>query len=209
MLPDRRSLRIGSETTQADVEAVPDVGVRTGLRRPQPTARPLGASALPLVLARSLGTRSLRVSALRFQRGSCRPRKPASRVFAGISGRLASSSGAMARVTRPHSCPTTCWKCGSETKRERQAESAQATQKWGCLALAIAERPATPDPRIRTIVRSLIQEATSAVRPKMIAGRAWRPTWPSIDPRTQRCRSHVHGQGRRWGRARRKRQGEH
>ena len=179
------------------------------MRRPQPTARPLGASALPLVLARSLGTRSLRVSALRFQRGSCRPRKPASRVFAGISGRLASSSGAMARVTRPHSCPTTCWRCGSETKRERQAESAQATQKWGCLALAIAERPATPDPRIRTIVRSLIQEATSAVRPKVIAGRAWRPTWPSIDPRTQRCRSHVHGRGRRWGRARRKRQGEH
>src|ERR1700722_422320 len=35
------------------------------------------------------------------------------------------------------------------------------------------------------------------------------PTWPSIDPRTQRCRSHVHDRGRRWGRARRKRQGEH
>jgi hypothetical protein len=49
--------------------------------------------------------------------------------------------------------------------------------------MAIAEHPATPDPRIRTIVRSLIQEATSAVRPKMIAGRAWRPTWPSIDRR--------------------------
>ena len=31
MLPDRRSLRIGSETTH--VEAVPDVGGRTGLRR--------------------------------------------------------------------------------------------------------------------------------------------------------------------------------
>jgi hypothetical protein len=73
------------------------------------------------------------LSALRFQRGSCRPRKPASRVFAGISGRLASSSGAMARVTRPHSCPTTCWRCGSETKRERHAESAQATQTWGVL----------------------------------------------------------------------------
>jgi hypothetical protein len=29
----------------------------------------------------------------------------------------------------------------------------------------------------------------------MIAGRAWRPTWPSIDPRTQRCRSHVHARG--------------
>jgi hypothetical protein len=100
-----------------------------------------------------------------------------------ISGRLASSSGARARVTRPHSCATTCWRCGSETKRERQAERAQATQKWGSLAMAIAEHPATPDPRIRTIVRSLIQEATSAVRPKMIAGRAWRPTWPSIDRR--------------------------
>ena len=179
------------------------------MRRPQLTARPLGASALPLVLARSLGTRSLRVSALRFQRGSCRPRKPASRVFAGISGRLASSSGAMARATRPHSCPTTCWGCGSETKRERPGRERPGDAKVGCLALAIAERPATLDPRIRTIVRSLIQEATSAVRPKMIAGRAWRPTWPSIDPRTQRCRSHVHGRGRRWGRARRKRQGEH
>jgi hypothetical protein len=30
-IPDRRSLRIGSETTQADVEAVPDVGGRTGI----------------------------------------------------------------------------------------------------------------------------------------------------------------------------------
>jgi hypothetical protein len=51
----------------------------------------------------------------------------------GISGRLASSSGAMARATRPHSCPTTCWRCGSETKRERQVRSAQATQTWGVL----------------------------------------------------------------------------
>ena len=48
MLPDRRSIRIGSETTQADVEAVPDVDGRTGLRRTQPTARPLAASALSL-----------------------------------------------------------------------------------------------------------------------------------------------------------------
>ena len=29
-IPDRRSLRIGSETTQADVEAIPDVGGRRG-----------------------------------------------------------------------------------------------------------------------------------------------------------------------------------
>ena len=32
-------LRIGSETTQADVEAVPDVAGRTGLRRPHPRQR--------------------------------------------------------------------------------------------------------------------------------------------------------------------------
>jgi hypothetical protein len=115
----------------------------------------------------------------------------------------------MASATRPNSCPTTYWRCGSETKRERQAESAQATQKWRVLHWPSQSVPRHPDPRIRTIVRSLIQEATSAVRPKMIAGRAWRPTWPSIDPRTQRCRSHVHDRGRRWGRARRKRQGEH
>src|SRR5271157_6637437 len=39
-IPDRRSLRIGSETTQADVEVVPDVGGRTGERvcwRPSPS----------------------------------------------------------------------------------------------------------------------------------------------------------------------------
>src|SRR5271165_501538 len=30
-IPDRRSLRIGSETTQADVEVAPDVGGRTGI----------------------------------------------------------------------------------------------------------------------------------------------------------------------------------
>jgi hypothetical protein len=95
----------------------------------------------------------------------------------------------MASATRPNSCPTTYWRCGSETKRERQAESAQATQKWRVLHWPSQSVPRHPDPRIRTIVRSLIQEATSAVRPKMIAGRAWRPTWPSIDPRTQRCRS--------------------
>jgi hypothetical protein len=164
---------------------------------------------LPLVLARSLGTRSLRVSALRFQRGSCRPRKPASRVCCRHKRTPREFFRRYGQCNTPQllSDDLLEMRVGDETRapgRERPGDA-----KVACLALAIAERPATPDPRIRTIVRSLIQEATSAVRPKMIAGRAWRPTWPSIDPRTQRCRSHVHDRGRRWGRARRKRQGEH
>jgi hypothetical protein len=144
---------------------------------------------LPLVLARSLGTRSLRVSALRFQRGSCRPRKPASRVCCRHKRTPREFFRRYGQCNTPQllSDDLLEMRVGDETRapgRERPGDA-----KVACLALAIAERPATPDPRIRTIVRSLIQEATSAVRPKMIAGRAWRPTWPSIDPRTQRCRS--------------------
>jgi hypothetical protein len=143
---------------------------------------------LPLVLARSLGTRSLRVSALRFQRGSCRPRKPASRVCC----RHKRTPREFFRRYGPCNTPPLLsndlleMRVGDETRasgRERPGDA-----KVGYLALAIAERPATPDPRIRTIVRSLIQEATSAVsRPGMAANLAVdRPTDAAVpEPRTR------------------------
>jgi hypothetical protein len=57
--------------------------------------------------------------------------------------------------------------------------------------------------------RQHIEPATTAARPKVIAGRAGRPSRPPIDPGTRR-RSDVQSRGRRRrGRARRKGQGEH
>jgi hypothetical protein len=58
-------------------------------------------------------------------------------------------------------------------------------------------------------LRRHIEPATTAARPKVIAGRAGRPSRPPIDPGTRR-RSDVQSRGRRRrGRARRKGQGEH
>ena len=145
-----------------------------------PTARPLGASALPLVLARSLGRVRPRVSAQRFSKrvvptagarleSICRhKRTPLEEFFPTLW---------LVQLLRPTPVRRPVGDAGRGRNESARPRAPRRRKSGGCLALAIAERPhATRDPRIRTIVRSLIQEATSAVRQK-----AWRPTWP-LDP---------------------------